>query len=270
MEQNMMTRMEAQAPAIATASGYHGIAVFPAMMRNEWIKQAKRRKMWVFAGIAALVPLALAVLQRLLLPGQSVLTREDVLSSALHLVAPLVLPLMAAALAIDAFCDEAAKGAIRSTLFLPAGRTAVYWAKAIAVLAGCGVLVGAMWGMTLIAGIFLPGRGPVFAWIGADLASGIAALAPAALIVGFVVMLSQWLKSAGGILVTLVLASIAVNFLPFLIKGIGPVLPTTWMGLGASVRTMSMTGALSALVVLVAWTVLFAMVGWLRFEKRPF
>lgn len=270
MEQNRMVLSESFSTSSAEIVGNSHMSVFSAMFRNEWIKQAKRGKTWVFAGIAALVPLALSVLQRLLLPGQSVLTREDVLVSSLHLLAPLVLPLMVAALAIDAFSDEISKGGIRSTLFLPAGRAVVYWAKALAVLAGGGVLFGAMWGMTLIAGLFLPGRSPLLSWIGADLTTAIAALAPASVVVTLVMMLSQWLKSAGGILVTLVIGSIAVNLLPLLVKGIGPVLPTTWMGFGASVHTMSPAGALSALAVLAAWAVLFAMAGWLRFEKRSF
>ena len=241
-----------------------------AMFRNEWTKQSKRRKIWIFAGIVALVPLALAVLQCVLLPGQAILAREDLLTTALHLLAPLVLPLMAAALAIDAFTDEIAKGSIRTTLFLPAGRATVYWAKALAVLAGSAVSIGAMWGMTLITGFFLPGRNPLIQWVGADLASFLAALAPAAMVIAAVLALSQWLKSAGGILVTLVLGSVVLNLLPFLVEGIGPILPTTWLGYGASAGTMAPTGLLSAFTVLAAWTTLFSMSGWLRFEKRAF
>ncbi len=243
---------------------------FSAMFRNEWFKQSKRRKIWIFALITALVPLALALLQRVLLPGQVILAREDILTTALRLMAPLVLPLMAATLAIDAFTDEVAKGSIRSTLFLPAGRTTVFWAKALAVLSGSAVSIGTIWGVTLISGIFLPGRDPLLQWLGAGLATLVASLAPVAMVIAAVLFLSQWLKSAGGILVTLVLGSLALGILPFLVNGIGPILPTTWLGYGASAQTMSPMGLLSAFGVLAAWTTLFAMTGWLRFEKRAF
>lgn len=241
-----------------------------AMFRNEWVKQSKRRKVWIFAGIMTLVPLALAMLQHMLLPGQAILAREDLLTTALRLMTPLVLPLMAAALAIDAFTDEITKGSIRSTLFLPAGRATVYWAKALAVWGGTTVSIGAMWGITLISGIFLPGREPLLLWMGADLATILTSLAPAAFVIAAVLALSQWLKSAGGILVTLVLGSLALNFIPFLVKGIRPILPTTWLGYGASALTLSPMGLFSAFGVLAAWTTLFAMAGWMRFEKRAF
>jgi ABC-type transport system involved in multi-copper enzyme maturation permease subunit len=240
------------------------------MFRNEWFKQSKRRKLWIFAGITAMVPLVLAALARVLLPGQAILAREDLMATALRLLAPLVLPMMVAALSIDAFTDEIAKGSIRTTLFLPAGRTTVYWAKAMAILAGSAVAIEAMWAMSLVTGLFLPGRDSLFQWVGTGLSASMAALVPVAMIIAAVLALSQWLKSAGGILVSLILGSIVLNFLPLLAKGIGPILPTTWLGFGASAQTMTFAGLLSALVVLAAWTVLFAMAGWMRFEKRAF
>jgi ABC-type transport system involved in multi-copper enzyme maturation permease subunit len=245
-------------------------SVFGAAFQNEWVKQSKRRKLWVFAAITALVPVALAVLQRVLLPGQGVLTREDLMTSALRLLSPLVLPLMVAALSIDAFTDEMAKGSIRSTLFLPAGRAFTFWAKFMSLLAGSAVLIATMWGTTLLSGLFLPQRHALLLWASADLATGFAALVPVTLIIAAVLALSQWLKSAGGILVTLVLGSIALNALPFVVEGVDNILPTTWLGFGASAQTMNPTGLVLALAVLAAWTTLFSMVGWIRFEKRAF
>ena len=245
-------------------------SVFGAMFRNEWVKQSRRRKLWVFAVIAALVPVVLAILQQVFLPGQAMLTREDLLSSALHVLTPLVLPLMAAALSIDAFTDEIAKGSIRSTLFLPAGRTTVFWAKSLSILGGSATILSAMWGISLISGLFLPHNASILQWMGSNTVAAAAALVPSALVIAAVLALSQWMKSAGGMLVTLVLGSIALNLLPLLVKGIHTILPTTWMDFGTSAQTMTLAGVILALGVLAAWTILFSMIGWFRFEKRPF
>lgn len=157
-------------------------SAFGAMLRNEWIKQSRRRKLWVFAAIVALVPLVLAILQRVYLPGQAMLTREDLLSSALRVLTPLVLPLMVAALSIDAFTDEIAKGSIRSTLFLPAGRATVFWAKSLSILGGGAFILSAMCRVALLSGLFLPHRNSVLQWMGSDLATTAAALVPVALV----------------------------------------------------------------------------------------
>jgi len=246
------------------------ISVLGVMVRNEWIKQGTRRKIWIFGILSALLPVALAVLQGVLLPGQAILAREDLFLTSLRLIAPLVLPLMAATLALDAFTDEIGKGSIRSTLFLPAGRATVYWAKALSILAGSAFATGTMWLSSVLSGLFLPGRDSWLVWLGTGLAATAASLLPTAFIIATVMVLAQFMKSAGGILVSLVIGSLGLNLLSFLVKDLAPVLPVTWLGYGASAMTLPPAGLLAAFAVLAAWTTLFGMAGWLRFERRGF
>ena len=240
------------------------------LFRNEWGKQLARRKVLVFGIIAALAPILLALLQNAILPGRAILSREDLFSTGLNLLATLIFPLMAAVLALDAFTDEIAKGSIRSTLFLPAERSTIYWGKGLSAWAGSAFAIGCMWVSSLLTGLFLPGRDSFLLWFGAGFASFVASLVPMAMIVALVMGLAQWMKSAGGILLSLVLGSMVVNLLPLLVRGVSTILPTTWLRYGAVALSLPLSGWLAALAVLLSWTMVFGMAGWLRFEKRAF
>lgn len=129
-------------------------------------------------------------------------------------------------------------------------------------------MVLALWFFSVVSGLALPSRGGWLLTIGMGFLQSIASLMPIMMIIGFSVLVSQFAKSGSGMVLTLIGLSLVMRLLPFWVGDLNRILPTAWLGFGANIGSLSLSGALYAMAIMLLWTVLTGGIAIMRFERK--
>lgn len=242
---------------------------FVITFQNELIRLYRRKKLIAGVVAAAFIPFGAVLLKVLTLGWQPTLIyREDLFRLALSILTPLVLPLFALGLTTDAFMEEQAKGSLKTSVLLPDTRTGHFAAKVLSCFTGTSLMMAALWLSSLISGMLLPSRGGYMLSLGIGLLQGTASLLPILMVLGFSSLASQWIKSASGMMLTLIGLALVMNLSPLWIGNLSTILPTNWLGFGSNIAYISTSALFQALSGMLLWTVFSGGLALLRFERR--
>lgn len=218
-----------------------------------------------------MVPLVAVLIQQLALGGRlPLLTGVNLGVTMLSLLAPLVYPVLAIMLTLDAFTEEARRGTLKTSLFLPVTRTGLFLAKGASVVVGMAVVVGAGFVSALACSLFLPLGGSILNLLAVTASGWLAALLPLAMVIAMTMCLSQFVGSGNGVMAVMLLGAVALGVLAWVVPSLSPVLPTRGLSFGVDVAWGGLSRSELSAMVLFAWTLLLGTVGWIRFDRRSY
>lgn len=242
---------------------------FGITFRNEFIKMLHRKKLYAGMIIAAVIPLAVVAANVLALGwNNAVVYREDLFRLVLGVYTPLILPLFAVSLVADAFTDEQSKGSMRMTILMPDSRTGHFAAKVACAVAGALTMLLTLWTANLAFGLILPSRGNWLLSVGMSILQALGSLFPILVVIGFSVLGAQIIKSASGLLLTLIGLALAMDISRLWIGELNGFLPVNWLGVGAGFIYLPIGSLLITLLSMLLWTVFTCGLALLRFERR--
>ena len=242
-----------------------------ANTRNEINKLFLQTKTKLAFALAVLVPVLAAILLGRLESGIGLSLGRDFPQLMLDLFAAIWLPLFLFMAAAELFSGEYAARTIKLVLLRPLTRAAAYASKVSALLVYAALLLIAVWGVSVAAGIALDARATI-AGLPESLLAYAASFVAQAAVVCTAAFVAQWLRSGVGALALCIFLYVAAKLLPFVFPEAAVwslFAYTDWHALWAG-GAVSAGKLLQVFVFLLSGCIITYTAGWFLFERKSF